>query len=326
MKKFITTTPIDPQQPIVTGHYACLVQIYPAGDKLGQRYVLGDKPIIIGRRDDSEIAINDHAVSRQHARIQRNSEGISVSDLASTNGTFINDRPVKGTEVIRDGDYLRIGGYIFRFLAGGNLESQYHEEIYRLTIIDALTQIHNRRYLLDQLERELIRARRHSRSLTLVMFDIDGIKAINEKYGHLAGDYAIRELATQVRKIVGPENVFARYGGDEFAVVLVESQIADACVFAEKMRDMIERHPFQIEKQGFKLTLSIGIAGVSFGSAATTEKIIQVTTQRMLAAKQLGGNRLVVEDRLTKATGKRGECRLEELCDSDFLVPVSAGA
>src|SRR5262249_43190695 len=148
--------------------------------------------------------------------------GVTVADLGSTNGTFLNDALVARAP-LKDGDYLRVGNCIYRFLAGGNVEADYHEEIYRLTITDGLTQTHNKRYLLEFLDRELARSQRHTRPLSLVLFDIDRFKAINDELGHLAGDHVLRELAACVKAAVRREELFARYGGEEFAVVLPET-------------------------------------------------------------------------------------------------------
>ena len=110
----------------------------------------------VGRGEDCDLQIPDHSVSRRHVQIDRTERGYSISDLQSTNGTFVNDQPAAATP-LHDGDYVRIGNNIFRFLSGGNVEAEYHEEIYRLTIMDGLTQIHNQRYLLDFLDREIAR-------------------------------------------------------------------------------------------------------------------------------------------------------------------------
>ena len=131
---------------------ACVVHIYPTGPGMGTRYALADTPMVIGRGNDCDIRINDHSVSRRHARIQPGADGYYAVDLQSTNGTFVNDVPASICK-LKDGDYLRVGNCIYRFLAGGNVEAEYHEEIYRLTIIDALTDIHNKRYLLEFLDR-----------------------------------------------------------------------------------------------------------------------------------------------------------------------------
>src|SRR5947199_313345 len=180
--------------------------------------------IVLGRGEGSSIPIHDHSVSPKPARIEEGENGYCVSDLGSTNGTFVNDGPVEHAR-LHDGDYLRVGNCIYRFLAGGNVESEYHEEIYRLTIIDGLTSIHNQRYLLEFLDRELARSARHKRPLALIMFDIDHFKAINDELGHLGGDFALRELANVVKQAVRREDLFARYGGEEFALSLVETSL-----------------------------------------------------------------------------------------------------
>ena len=158
----------------------------------------GRHALVLGRGNDCDIRINDHSVSRRHARIQPGADGYYAVDLQSTNGTFVNDVPASMCK-LKDGDYLRVGNCIYRFLAGGNVEAEYHEEIYRLTIIDALTDIHNKRYLLEFLDRELARSARYHRPLSLVMFDIDHFKAINDELGHLGGDFTLRELAACVK-------------------------------------------------------------------------------------------------------------------------------
>src|SRR5260370_40606226 len=135
------------------------------------------------------------------------------------NGTFVNNEPASDRK-LEDGDYLRVGNCIYRFLSGGNVEADYHEEIYRLTIIDALTEIHNKRYLMEFLDRELARSARYHRPLTLILFDIDRFKAINDAHGHLGGDFTLRELAACVKSVVRKEELFARYGGQAVGVLL----------------------------------------------------------------------------------------------------------
>jgi GGDEF domain-containing protein len=203
---------------------ACVVHIYPVGPGMGARYPLGDAPMVLGRGNDCDIRINDHSVSRRHARIQPGADGYYAVDLQSTNGTFVNDIPASICK-LRDGDYLRVGNCIYRFLAGGNVEAEYHEEIYRLTIIDALTETYNKRYLLEFLDRELSRSARYSRPLSLIMFDLDRFKSINDDLGHLGGDFTLREMAACVRTCVRKEELFARYGGEEFIIVLPETNM-----------------------------------------------------------------------------------------------------
>src|SRR5437867_13216585 len=217
---------------------ACVVHIYPTGPGMGTRYPLSDTPMVLGRGNDCDIRINDHSVSRRHARIQPGADGYYAVDLQSTNGTFVNDHPASMYK-LKDGDYLRVGNCIYRFLTGGNVESEYHAEIYRLTIIDALTDIHNKRYFLEFLDRELARSSRYDRPLSLVMIDIDRFRMINEDLAHLGGDFTLRELSARLKGNVRKEELFSRYGGEEFAAVLPETPRDGAVHLSERLVKVI---------------------------------------------------------------------------------------
>jgi diguanylate cyclase (GGDEF)-like protein len=262
---------------------------------MGIRHVLGEKPVIIGRGDDCDIRILDNSVSRRHARIEQLKEGFYVLDMQSTNGTFVNDFASKDGNpiLLKDGDYLRAGNCIYRFLAGGNVEAEYHEEIYRLTIIDALTQIYNQRYLIDFLEREVLRTSRHGRPLSVVMFDIDHFKKINDDMGHLVGDYTLRELSACVRRMVRREDLFARYGGEEFTLVLVETNRGQALEAAERVRLAVENHPFRFDNQSFNLTISLGVAECPTDGSASPVELIKKADESLYEAKRTGRNRVV---------------------------------
>ena len=168
------------------------------GSELGKKYNLNSASLVIGRSSKCDIQIDQESISRNHSKIVNTSKSILIRDLGSTNGTYVNDEPVD-EYVLRDGDLIKIGRTIFKFLSGGNIENAYHEEIYRLTTVDGLTQIFNKRYFLDMIEREVARAHRYRRALSLVMFDIDHFKKINDSYGHLAGDYVLKHLAQTVK-------------------------------------------------------------------------------------------------------------------------------
>jgi diguanylate cyclase (GGDEF)-like protein len=272
-------------------HDACLVHIYPSGPNMGLRYPLGENIVLIGRGEDCAVSVPDHSVSRRHARIEQGPGGYYVYDLQSTNGTFVNDKPVAATQ-LEDGDYLRAGNCIYRFLAGGNVEADYHEEIYRLTIIDGLTEVHNKRYLLEFLEHELARSERHDRPLGLVLFDIDRFKLLNDRLGHLGGDYTLRELAACVKTQVRKVDLFARYGGEEFALVLPETTRDGAIDCAEQIRRLVEAHAFTYEDESFRLTVSVGVAWTAGGVALTPDKFIEQADAKLYAAKDAGRNRI----------------------------------
>jgi two-component system cell cycle response regulator len=274
-----------------TRREACVVHIYPTGPGMGTRYALSDTPMVLGRGSDCDIRINDHSVSRRHARIQPGADGYYAVDLQSTNGTFVND-VLASICKLKDGDYLRVGNCIYRFLMGGNVEAEYHEEIYRLTIIDALTDIHNKRYLLEFLDRELARSARYGRPLALILFDIDRFKQINDEMGHLGGDFTLRELATCVKSCIRKEELFARYGGEEFGIVLPETTLDSAIQVAERVRGLVERHAFQYEGKAYGVTISLGAVATQGEDALTPVELIRRADEKLYQAKREGRNRV----------------------------------
>ena len=200
------------------------------GGRLGRIYPISGE-VSIGRDDANSITLDLTSVSRRHARIFARTGEYIVADDGSRNGTYLNDREVFGEATLTNGDLLKLGDAIFKFLAGGNIESRYHEEIYRLTILDPLTELHNKRYLFEFLVREIARAARHERPLCLAMMDIDHFKKINDSFGHLAGDHVLRTLGKLIKPKLRQEELVARYGGEEFVFVLPESTLEEAARF-----------------------------------------------------------------------------------------------
>ena len=204
---------------------ACLVLIYPTGPGMGLRFALADQNVIIGRSPSCQVHIDNASVSRQHARIDRDEAGV----------------------------YLKVGNCIYRFLAGGNIEADYHEVIYNLTIIDALTSCPNKRFFNEFLDREIARSNRHKRPLSVLMIDIDNFKTVNDTMGHLAGDSALKAMATLVRETIRREELFSRFGGEEFAIILPETKIEQALILAEKIRAIVENNEFEFESKKFNI-------------------------------------------------------------------------
>ena len=159
-----------------------------------------------------------------------------------------------------------------------------------MTIVDGLTQIHNKRYLFEALEKELIRARRYERDLSVLMFDIDFFKRINDQYGHLAGDHVLRELARIVQDRIRRDEVFARYGGEEFVIVLPETSLAGAVALAENLRERVGSHGFSFQGEQIPVTISIGCALLQDDKAATD--LIQRADEKLYQAKRSGRNRV----------------------------------
>jgi two-component system cell cycle response regulator len=267
---------------------ACLVVIY--GDDLGRKHNLNASSLLIGRSSKCDIQIDQESTSRNHSKIVNTGKAILIRDLGSTNGTYVNDEPIE-EHVLRDGDFIKIGRTIFKFLTGGNIENAYHEEIYRLTTVDGLTQISNKRHFLETLDREIARGQRYQRPLSLVMFDLDHFKAINDTYGHLAGDYVLKHLASAVKQRIRREDVFARYGGEEFAIVLPEISVATALTLAEKIRHLVEHQEFRFEKTRIAVTISVGVAGTELQDI-DAETLIKRADEQLYGAKAAGRNQV----------------------------------
>jgi two-component system, cell cycle response regulator len=266
---------------------ACLVVLY--GDDLGKKFNLEAPSVLIGRSNKSDIQIDQESVSRNHAKIMNTGKSVILRDLGSTNGTYVNDELID-EYVLRDGDLIKIGRTIFKFLTGGNVENAYHEEIYRLTTIDGLTQIFNKRYFTELLEREVSRAHRYRRALCLIMFDIDLFKKINDTYGHLAGDAVLRQLAGVVKNNLRREDMLARYGGEEFAVILPEVELAAARHIADKIRRLVEGTRFRFEETDIPVTISLGIAACA-EDVQDPAAFIKASDEKLYEAKQTGRNR-----------------------------------
>ncbi len=266
---------------------SCLVTIY--GRDLGKQYPLNKEEIVIGRGGDNDIVLDMDNVSRRHAKVVSRKEGYFVEDLGSTNGSYVNDDEVNNRQLM-NGDLIKIGGAILKFLQGGNIEALFHEEIYRMTIIDGLTQVHNKRYFLEFIDREMARCARYDRPLSLILFDIDFFKKINDVHGHLAGDFVLKRLAEVVAQHIRKEEAFARYGGEEFAIIMPETTGARARVFAEKIRRMVEVTEYQYEDRMISVTVSLGIT--EMGAHRDPHSFIKAADEMLYLAKDNGRNRV----------------------------------
>jgi len=271
----------------------CLVVIYTKEPTLlGRRFVLDSSPIRIGRGAENHIVLEGDSVSRRHAHFEQRVGAWWCVDDGSTNGSYVNDEQIMREARLGNGDRIKIGPTIFKFLSGQDVEAQYHEEIYRMTIIDGLTQVHVKRHLLEQLDKELMRARRHTRDLGFLMLDIDHFKRINDVHGHLAGDYVLKEVARVLQQRVRRDEILARYGGEEFAVILPETNLQGAHALAEGLRERIEESRFTFQGESIRVTISIGGAMLNDGDR-TGMDLIKRADEKLYEAKRSGRNRVV---------------------------------
>lgn len=283
-------TPYSEAQISIDGGQDCLVVIYaPSSNQLGKRFSLHEAPVRIGRGAENDVVLLSDSVSRRHARIDVRANGYCIADTHSTNGTYVNDELVDDQPLER-GDQIKIGDTIMKFLSGADLESQYHETIYRMTITDGLTELHNKRYFVEQLDRELSRAARHRRPLTMIMCDIDHFKAVNDEFGHLAGDHVLKEVAQLVKARLRPDDVIARYGGEELAVILPETDLSGGVLIANELRELIATASFLFEDEEIDVTISCGVAQLD--SAWRSHDFVKAADGQLYEAKRAGRNRV----------------------------------
>ena len=286
--KTVVTVVRSPAKP-AEDRDACLVVIY--GDDMGRRIPLGTGPMTLGRSSSCDVQIDQESVSRNHCRVSFDGKRYVVQDLGSTNGTYVNDELVE-EQRLKDGDQIKVGRTILKFITGGNIEGQYHEEIYRLMTVDGLTELHNKRFFEEAIEKEVSRSQRYTRELSLVLFDIDFFKRINDTYGHLAGDAVLRQLGTIVRGRLRSHDIAARVGGEEFAILLPEVDRAGAVKLAEELRRLVQQSIFRFEGVRIDVTISLGVTEWST-QIGNVESFIRTADEKLYEAKRRGRNRVV---------------------------------
>lgn len=263
-----------------------------AGEELGRQFAIGSGDITVGRSSACAVCIDHASVSRSHAMIISDAQGIRVKDCGSTNGTFVNDKRIKESPVAQ-GDLLRFGSVVLKYLAPDTVESSYHDELYRLSTLDALTQLYNRRYFQESLSREIASGHRYGRPVSLVMFDVDLFKHCNDTYGHLAGDDVLRAIGRVLRERVRAADVAARTGGEEFSVVLPDIELRGAGRFAESLRLAMADTQVEHGDQVIRFTISLGVAQLGDKSEGPLE-LIRRADDLLYAAKRGGRNQVAI--------------------------------
>ena len=269
----------------------------------GHRFFLSRDEMIVGRDPAADIYLADDGISRRHAKITRRDGTVLLTDLGSANGTYLNDQRVasNGMPLAKE-DMLRIGTSILKFLPAGELEIIFYGNLGAAAHTDPLTRIYNKGYLLEALGAEWKRARALHAELSLVFFDLDHFKKINDTFGHEAGDYVLQEMTRFIRgELLAPRDIFARYGGKEFAILLANTGGSRALELAERIRAAVEAHAFFYEGNRLPVTCSMGVATLQLGidSAAA---LLKAADMAGYASKRTGRNRVTMADPLLGAS------------------------
>jgi two-component system, cell cycle response regulator len=260
---------------------------------IGRMHKLERAEVVLGRSSEAHFQVEDDGISRKHAKVVRGPNGnFQVVDLGSTNGTYLNGAKIQ-VAALADGDKIQIGSNtVLKFSLQDQLEEQYQRSIYESATRDGLTRLYNKKFFLESLKKEFAYCLRHRVPLSLVMFDVDHFKKINDSYGHQAGDFVLTRIAMKINEAVRSEDVLARYGGEEFALMLRESSEEKAAVCAERCRRAIDLATFTYSGTPIKATISLGLATLLDSDFSQPEELISAADKYLYRAKKAGRNRV----------------------------------
>lgn len=275
--------------------------VFLSGDLLAVPIPLEREEVILGRALGADVRVNDTKISRRHARInavfdsETKTTNYILTDLTSRNGTLLNGLPVE-REILQHGDKITLGENILRFEMLDEIDREYQRQIRRLLSHDDLTGLLSSRSFFSELRREAERAKQENRPLCVLMMDIDYFKAVNDTYGHLTGSKTLEEIGLCITQNLRSGDAAARFGGEEFAAFLLDAELAQGLVAAERIRSEIENYEFSIIRQGkpsesHHITISIGVAVFPNDSTDPIE-LVEMADSALYHAKREGRNRV----------------------------------
>ncbi len=263
-----------------------------AGNAMGEMFKLSRKQTIIGRGQTAHIRMMDEGVSREHCEIQAEGDSMILHDLGSTNGTFCRGARID-RHVLEDGDKILVGSStVLKFTYHDSLDELFQRQMYESALRDDLTKTFNKKYFTDRLESEFAFAVRTKADLSLVAFDLDHFKAVNDTYGHPAGDQVLSEVSQAVAVLIRVEDVFARIGGEEFAVICRGADRTQGLTVAERIRQAVASHKFVVDEKVLAVAISAGVASVPHPRISDAQALIAAADQALYDAKRAGRNRV----------------------------------
>ena len=262
------------------------------GTNVGEMHKLEGPEIIIGRAMSAQVRLNDDGISRRHCRILQIGGTVTLEDLGSANGTLVNGEMVQ-QHPLKEGDKIRLGSTtMLKFTYQDKLDESFQQQMIDAALRDGLTRAYNKKFFLDRLDTEFAYARRHKSTLSLVMFDVDHFKRINDNFGHLAGDAVLVHLARITMATIRTEDVLARYGGEEFAVICRGTPLLNAGVLAERLRGRVQTESFECDGQRLPVAISVGVSALPESAAASGQDLVRDADAALYQAKRTGRNRV----------------------------------
>ena len=281
------------------------VLVFLQGQTLGMSVQLEKERTVIGRGTQADVMLRDEIASRLHAEIARLSveDEIAeyyINDLGSTNGTFLNGSRVTDSQLLEDGDKIKVGNHLMKFAMLDEFEAEFQERVHQMIQRDELTGLRSRRSLFADLDRVINEANRSDAPplIAVLMLDLDFFKRVNDGRGHLVGSHTIRDVGHILRDTLGSADLAARYGGEEFLAYVYDTREGGLEV-AEKIRKEIEAHPFPASTidptKTMHITISIGVAAYPEDGTKALD-LIQKADQALYRAKLSGRNQTCVFD------------------------------
>jgi diguanylate cyclase (GGDEF)-like protein len=277
--------------------------VFLSGELIAVPIPLEREEVILGRSLGADVRINDYKASRQHAKItktlnpQTRQYDYILTDFGSRNGTALNGHRISEV-VLQNGDKIAIGEHILRFDLLDEIDREYQRQIHRLISHDDLTGLLSSRSFFSELRRELARAKSEGMPMCVLMMDIDNFKNVNDTYGHLTGSKTIEEVGGCIMNCVRTGDAAARFGGEEFAAFLLDAEMTQAIIAAERIRSIVETTGFSVIRQGkpsstHRVTISIGISSFPDDSKDPIE-LVEMADSALYRAKREGRNRVCV--------------------------------
>jgi len=255
------------------------------------RYLVVEQAVTIGRGQGVDLRLQDHGVSRAHARIERGADGShTLEDLGSTNGTWLGGQRVTQRSVLPDGAKVFLGGTVLRFALADDLDLGYQTEVAQILGTDPLTGLESKRRFDDALSFAVESARHEGAPLSMLMMDMDGVKGINDTHGHAFGAAVIGETGRIIARQLPATGRACRFGGDEFCAFLPGHDEAAARASAESIRVAVETAG--MTKDGIALfpTISVGVAVTSAPDESAADLMARADAA-LYRAKAAGKNR-----------------------------------
>lgn len=263
------------------------------GELNGTLFDLEGDQVTAGRSADNTIPLEFGGISRCHFRMHQSSPDTWViEDADSKNGTFVNNQKIEGPVELKKSDIIKLGSIALKFLPKGDPERLTYDKLSHEANTDQFTGCYNKTYFNNKIALEVKKSKVTGKPLSLIVFDLDHFKSLNDTHGHDAGDFVLKELANLIRKNgVREQDIFARYGGEEFVILLPQTNLKQAFEIAERLRKLVEQHNFNYEQNKLPVTASIGVADYRQGVTSGTE-LFKRADQAVYQAKQGGRNQV----------------------------------